>query len=316
MTTSGENEERKPRPQDRAELSPRDVVYVASGVPTPYPDDRISLSELWQRLWRGKFLIIAMTVLFAAGSVTYALLATEIYRAEVLLAPAEEQSTPMVGGQLGGLAALAGVNVGGGSDVQPLAVLQSRDFAREFIEDNRLLPVFFADDWDAENETWLIDNPADQPDYRDGIQYFHQNVLSVSEERTTGLVTIAIEWTDPATAADWAADLVKRLNNRLRERALADAETNVAYLRQEMANSSLVTMQQSIGQLLQSELQKLMLARGNEEFAFKVVDPAMPPKQRARPRRAVIAVIGTALGGLLGAVLVLLVYSGRSPQAD
>jgi uncharacterized protein involved in exopolysaccharide biosynthesis len=222
---------------------------------------------------------------------------------------------PMLGGQLGGLAALAGVNVGGGSEAEPLAVLRSRDFARQFIEDYELLQVFFEDDWDAENEAWLVDDPADAPDIRDAIKYFQENVLKVSEERTTGLVTIAVEWTDPDVAATWADVLVRRLNDRLRERALEEAEQNVAYLREEMAKSSLVTMQQSIGQLLQSELQKLMLARGNEEFAFKVVDPAIAPKQRTRPKRSIIAIIGTFLGGLVGAFVVLVAQSARSSSS-
>lgn len=312
MSAPGDSKTHAPGPADRAPSGAREIVYVTQGGSAAmYDDDRISLADLWQQLWQGKFVIIAITVLFAVASIAYALLATEIYRAEVLLAPAEEQATPLLGGQLGGLAALAGVNVGGGNEAEPLAVLESRDFARSFIEDYDLLPLFFEDDWDAGNETWLISNPADIPDVRDGIKYFRENILSVSEERTTGLVTIAVEWTDPEVAADWADVLVQRLNNRLRERALQEAETNVAYLRQEMANSSLLAMQQSIGQLLQSELQKLMLAKGNAEFAFKVVDPAIPPKQRARPKRTMLVVIGTLLGGLVGAFFVLLTRAGR-----
>jgi uncharacterized protein involved in exopolysaccharide biosynthesis len=290
----------------------RDLVYVERpGFSPAYDDDRISLRELWDKLWQGKLTVIAITAVFAVASVTYALLATEVYRAEVLVAPAEDQSMPMLGGQLGGLAALAGVSVGGGSEAEPLAVLNSRDFARQFIEDYALLPVFFEDIWDAGNNAWLVDDPADAPDIRDAIRYFRENVLKVTEERTTGLVTIAVEWTDPAVAAAWADVLVERLNDRLRERALEEAETNVAYLTQEMAKSSLVTMQQSIGQLLQSELQKLMLARGNAEFAFKVIDPAIPPKQRARPKRSMIVIIGTFLGGLVGAFVVLVTQSAR-----
>lgn len=314
MTTQDDSGERAA--QLRESHAEREVIYVApSGLSPGYDDDRISLRELWQKLWQGKLTVFAITALFAVGSVTYALLATEIYRSEVLVTPAEDQSMPMLGGQLGGLAALAGVNVGGGSEAEPLAVLRSRDFARQFIEDYDLLQVFFEDDWDAENEAWLVDDPADAPDIRDAIKYFQENVLKVSEERTTGLVTIAVEWTDPDVAATWADVLVRRLNDRLRERALEEAEQNVAYLREEMAKSSLVTMQQSIGQLLQSELQKLMLARGNEEFAFKVVDPAIAPKQRTRPKRSIIAIIGTFLGGLVGAFVVLVAQSARSSSS-
>lgn len=276
-----------------------------------HDDDRISLREVGAVVWRGKGVVLAVTAVFALASVAYALLATEIYRAEVLLAPAEEQSAPAIGGQLGGLAALAGINVGERDNVEALAVLRSRDFAREFVMENNLLPTFFPDVWDAAGERWVVDDPADAPDVRDGVRYFRERVLDVSEDTRSGLVTVAIEWTDPETAAAWAGELVQRLNARLRQRALEDAQTNVAFLQAEMANADLLTLQQSIGQLLQSEMQKLMLARGSEEFAFRVVDPAVPPKYRARPKRTVIAVVGTLLGGMLGLFVVLVAHAAR-----
>lgn len=275
-------------------------------------DDRISVRQVWRILWRGKTTIIAATVIFSLASVAYALLAKEVFRADVLLLPANEKSSPMLGSQLGSLAALAGVNVGEDSGVEALAVLQSREFARAFIEQYDLLPVFFEDDWDAKNELWLADDPADAPDIRDGVKYFHRSILKVSEGRSSGLVTLAVEWTDPDVAAEWASVLVRRLNDRLRERALLEAETNVSYLQAEMASTTLVTLQESIGRLLETELQKLMLARGNEEFAFKIVDPAVSPRQRERPKRALTAIIGTMFGGLLGIFVVLVGYAGRA----
>lgn len=275
-------------------------------------DDRISLRQVWQLLWHGKRSIIALTVVFALGAIAYALLAQEVYRAEVLLVPAKEQSTPMLGGQLGGLAALAGVNVGEGNAVEALAVLQSREFARAFIEQYDLLPLFFADAWDADEKRWQVDDPADAPDIRDGVKFFHEEVLRVSEDRGSGLVTLAIEWIDPDVAAEWASTLVRRLNDRLRDRALQEAQTNVNYLRSQMVSTNLVTLQESIGRLLENELQQLMLAKGNEEFAFKILDPAVSPKQRVRPKRALIVILGTILGGLLGAFGVLVVSVSRA----
>lgn len=315
MATPSGNNETPIRPDSSAERRAEGLVYVSPGpVYAGAADEKMSLREIWQTLWRGKGIIVAATVVFAIGSVTYALLAKEIFRAEVLLAPAKEQSAPMLGGQLSGLAALAGVNIGEGSGVEALAVLQSREFARGFIEQLDLLPVFFKDDWDAENERWLEDDPTEVPDIRDGVKFFHEEVLEVSEQRTTGLVTLSIEWTDPEIAAEWAGLLARRLNDRLRDKALREAETNVAYLQSEMASSTLFSLQESIGNLLETELQKLMLAKGNEEFAFKIVDPAVPPKQRVRPKRALTAVIGTVLGGLLGVFIVLVGHSWRAGE--
>ena len=313
MTTTRNDNEGRTRPDDGARIPAEGLVYVSPGpVFSGVSNDKISLRQVWRIIWRGKRTVIAATTIFALGSLAYALLATEIYRAEVLLAPAAEQSTPMIGGQLGGLAALVGVSVGEGNDVVALAVLQSREFARQFIEQLDLLPIFFEDEWDAENDRWREDDPTEAPDVRDGVKFFHKEIFEVSEELRTGLVTLTIEWTDPDIAAEWASILVLRLNDRLRERALQEAQTNVDYLQSEMAKATLITLQESIGRLLEAELPKLMLAKGNEEFAFKIVDPAFPPRERERPKRALTAIIGTILGGLLGIFIVLVGHSGRA----
>lgn len=272
-------------------------------------EDEIRLIELWNIIWSGKWRILAIVFLFVMGSVAYALLATEWFRAEILLAPADAKGTPVIPGQLGGLASLAGVNVGGGDSIEAVATLLSRDFAREFIEDYELLTVFFANDWDSVNERWLIDNPRKQPDLRKAVRYFHENILRVTEDRGTGLVTLAIGWTDPDLAADWATALVGRLNVRLRERALEEAEINVAYLQQQLAQTNVVTLQQAVGRLLEAELQKLMLARGTQEFAFRVIDSAEPPDRRARPKRILVVLIGAVAGG---AVALLWVFLGHA----
>ncbi|NGX17012.1 Wzz/FepE/Etk N-terminal domain-containing protein [Wenzhouxiangella sp. XN24] len=275
-------------------------------------DDEIDLRELWGIIWAGKWRIIAVTVLFATASVAYALLATEWYRAEALLAPAEEKSAPSLGGQLGGLAALAGLSIGGGDSVDAIATLKSRELAKEFISDNQLLPILFRERWDASNSRWIGDDPDTYPDERDAVRFFHQHILQVSEDRKSGLTTVAIEWHDPDLAAAWATQLVEMVNDKLRERALAQAEANVAYLQLELAKTSVVTLQHAIGRLLETELQKVMLARGNNEFAFRVIDAAQSPKYRASPKRSLIAIVGTLVGGLLGLLWVFVANAFRS----
>lgn len=280
-------------------------------------DDEISLRDLWRILWRGKWIVIAVTAFFAVGAVIYALAHTHWYRAEVLLAPTDSKSAPTLGGQLGGLAALAGVSVNGARSAEPLAVLGSRDFATEFIEEFGLLQVFFDDEWDDTEGKWREPNPAKWPDTRDAVKYFHENILSVREDPQSRLVTLAIEWTDPDIAANWATAVTHRLNARLRERALLEAESNVAFLRAELSQTNLLTLQQSIGRLLESELQKLMLARGSEEFAFRIIDAAVPPKRPVRPKRFLIALIGTVLGCLLGIISVFALHATRrSDEAE
>lgn len=291
--------------------SDRYVYVVPEGSIGREADDAIDLFELLVVLWKGKWIVISFTLVLAIAAVVIAIVQTPWYRAEVLLAPAEQRDMPAVGGQLGGLVSLAGVSVGGGESVEAIATLRSRGLVREFIEEFDLLPVLFSEDWNVAEGRWRHPDPEEWPDIRDGVRFFLEDVLTVSEERDTGLVTMAIEWTDPELAAQWAMVLVARLNQRLRNRALQEAEANVSYLREELSQTNVVTLQQSIGRLLESELQTVMLARGNEEFAFRVIDPADIPKLPARPRRLLIAVVGTMIGGTLGVFAVFVRHKVR-----
>jgi len=275
-------------------------------------DYGVSLLGLWIILWRSKWLIVGITALFIVLSIPYALVQVPWYRADVLLAPAEQKSTSGLTRELGGLASLAGVTVGGAGNAESLAILQSRDFISAFIEEEHLLPLLFSEQWDPDAGSWIAQDPENQPDMRDAVFNFKKNVIVVSEDSASGLVTLAVQWTDPQLAADWADLLVQRLNAHLRQRALAEAESNVAYLRGELGGTNVLTLQQSVGRLLETELQKLMLARGNEEFAFRVIDRAQAPKTRFKPNRKLIVILAMFLGGMLS---VLFVFASHAVKA-
>lgn len=268
-------------------------------------DDEISFWKLWEAIVEGRIVILIVALILAIGATTYSVLATEWYQAEVVLAPADNKSPPAFSQQLVGLAALAGVGVDRRDVSEAIATLQSRDFTRSFIEDRSLLNVFFANEWDARGNKWRGSDPAEWPDSRDGIAYFRERILKVTQDQQSDLVTLVVEWKDPVVAADWANDLVGRLNAKLRQQALRETEINMKYLQSELANTSIVTLQQSIGRLLESEFERLMIARGNEQFAFQIVDTAEVPKYPVRPQRALIVAIGTLLGFAIGVFAVL-----------
>jgi LPS O-antigen subunit length determinant protein (WzzB/FepE family) len=60
-----------------------------NSLPQAY-DDEIDLWALWDTVWSGRWLIIAITSLFAVGGIAYALMAQEWWRADVVLAPADK----------------------------------------------------------------------------------------------------------------------------------------------------------------------------------------------------------------------------------
>ena len=76
----------KPTSDNPQTQAPQNVQYAAPYL-QQFEDDTIDLYELWITLWNKKGLVIAVTVIAALGSVVYALLAPQIYKAEALLLP-------------------------------------------------------------------------------------------------------------------------------------------------------------------------------------------------------------------------------------
>ena len=142
----------------------RAIYYLSPQMPVE--EDEINLIDYWRILMRYKWLIILLTVISAATSVAVALNMTPVYQAEVTLAPVgEEKSSGLaaLAGQFGGLASLAGVNLGGGGGKtnETIATLNSRVFIDKFIKDKNLMPVLFSDVWNSRTNTWKVKKKKD-----------------------------------------------------------------------------------------------------------------------------------------------------------
>ena len=136
----------------------------------------VGMRDLLELLWRFKRTIAIVSALFGALAAIYALLATSWYRADVLLAPADPKSTQGLSsqlGNLGGIASLAGLNLSGANSAtnEALAVLQSRDFARAFLEEEGILPAIYAKQRGSLGKYLAINWDDKAPDVRDAVKY-------------------------------------------------------------------------------------------------------------------------------------------------
>jgi uncharacterized protein involved in exopolysaccharide biosynthesis len=269
----------------------------------PAYEDEIDLRQLIKTLWAGKGLVILCTVVVAAVAASYALLATEIFRSQASVQIRDEDRAGLTS-ELGGLAALAGISVGARNQNRELALsaLKSRAVIQRMIEEEELLPILYADDWDADNKRWRTSNP---PTPWKAYDKFTNGVLSVSVDRNTGIVTIAIQWEDPALAAAWVEALIVRVNTFVNEATVREAEQNLEFLNQQAQTTSVVELQKTIFSMMESEIKRLMVARNPETAPLRVIDPAVVPERPVRPQRALIVIVGVLSGGLLGGAIVL-----------
>ena len=88
-----------------------------------------------------------------------------------------------------------------------------------------------------------------------------------------------------------------RLNEYLRARAISRSTTNLEYLNKELSRSQVAEMRQTLFALIAKEQRAAMLANTQQEFAFRILDPAVEPDENVKPLRALIVVGATFLGG-------------------
>jgi uncharacterized protein involved in exopolysaccharide biosynthesis len=257
----------------------------------------------------------------AAGAI--ALVLRPLYRAEVLLYPASAQGAgnsalTRLAETFAPLASLASTtessDVLGGKEVW-LATLSSRWLTENFIRERNLLPILFAERWNPTSQQWRLRYGKPwAPTMDEAIKLFNK-IRTVREDRRTGLVTLAVEWRDPNSVADWSNDLVARVNEFLRVRAIDEARRSITFLESELPKTTVVERQQIIYRLIESKTSEIMMASARKEYAFLVVDPGVVPSKDnyVRPRRIMITALGIFTGLLVG-VLYSLIRSSLDRQ--
>lgn len=296
-------------------------------------DDEIDLRELFMVLWAGKIKIVAITAVFAVASVIYALSVPNQYKATALLAPAQSSGGGLSGalGQLGGLASLAGVSIGGGESSEAQIaqeIMKSWNFIEAFIADNDLaVELFAAEGWrkgsnelkinddvyDSQNKQWLLENESGvvgPPSSWNLFKTFSER-LAVSEDKKSGLVSVSIEYYSPQIAKQWLDMYVSAVNAHMQQRQVDKVTNNINYLQAQIEKTSIAEMREVFYTIIEEQTKNKMVAEASPEYAFVAVSPSMVPEEKSQPKRALICILGTLLGGMLSVLLVLAMHYTR-----
>jgi uncharacterized protein involved in exopolysaccharide biosynthesis len=252
--------------------------------------DLISFTSM---LWRHRRVVAFACAVGLLGAIAYLNMATPMYKAEVVLVNAHDDSmsgnsSGSVGDKLGGLAGLAGISLGQESaqDLTADAVLDSRELAEEFVRRNDLVRLLLP--------------KVKRPTLWKATNLFKLNLSKVKKDQVKGTTKVSVEWKDPATAARWANGLVDLANELMRTRAKADASRNIDYLTKQLEGTTDVDLRRNVNDIIEDQMRTLMLANGRTEYAFRVIDPGVPPESRSRPQLILVLLIGMGLGMAVG----------------
>jgi len=124
------------------------------------------------------------------------------------------------------LAALAGISMGGGDDTTKImAVLNSRSIKEQVITEQGLIKIIFEDDI-----------PADRNPMLATIEKF-ENMVSISSDKKTSLISIAIENENPELAKRIADSYVRSLKDLLNSKSLSVSKIKRDFLEKQLVKA-------------------------------------------------------------------------------
>jgi len=183
-----------------------------------FEDNSTDLYELWIILWKRKWVVFALTVVIALGSLVYALQLQDVYKAEALLLPPKEKDIRSIN--------IIGIqNLGEENKVSDLAGhsastvfsrfkqnIISRTLHKKFIQEKGLIKIL------APNGT------PETPDV--GVSVGFGGLIKLREE--TGITSLSIEIHDGDIAAQWVNDLIEFVDKETIAMLVEDTENSIA----------------------------------------------------------------------------------------
>lgn len=288
----------------------------------------IETAELIRFAWTKKILVISITLFFGVSAFLFSLSLPDIYKADALLAPASESSgsgMAALAGNLGGLASLAGLGFSSQENdktVLAIELLKSREFIIRFVnQHNLLVPLMATKGWDAKTNKLILDKKlydeqagqwknnskyisGAEPYAFEVVQVFRKR-LNVSKDKETGFVTVSFEFYSPQLAKRVVDSLISQINLEVKNRDVQEAQKSIQYLNDQMEKTSISDMKTVFYELIEEQTKTMMFAEVRQQYVFKVLDPAVEPKLKYKPKRSEILILGVLFGGLIGLSVVM-----------
>jgi LPS O-antigen subunit length determinant protein (WzzB/FepE family) len=292
-------------------------------------EDEIDLRDLLKTIWRKKLLISFITSLAAIFSVLYSLYLPNIYTSRALLAPTDEtQSLTSKLGSFSAIAGIAGVSLPSGSANKSQEAIQrilSLDFfSNHFLPYIELEDLMAIESWSAQDNIlyynkkifnkatneWVKDakskkeaKPSNQEAYK-----VYRKILFVNENKKTSYVSISINHQSPIKAKEWVDIIIQNINESMREHDKKVSMNAINFLNESSTNTRLSKLKETIAQLTESQMQTLMMASISESYIFKTIESPVVAEEKTSPSRAIICILGTILGAIVGLLLAIIAH--------
>jgi LPS O-antigen subunit length determinant protein (WzzB/FepE family) len=184
--------------------------------------------------------------------------------------------------------------------LEDLMAVKSWDYENNIINSDKTL-------FDATSNKWVrdVDYPLQvKPTSQESYEYFLK-IFSITPHLDTSFFLISIEHQSPIIAHEWLELIIKNININLRDEDKAKATEAIDFLNNYSLNTNIQYLEDSISNLLESQLKAVMLASATEDYAFKLIDKPFIPEEKSKPYRALLCILGAFFGAFISLLVVL-----------
>jgi capsular polysaccharide biosynthesis protein len=298
-------------------------------------EDEIDLRELWQTILKGKKIIAAITAIVVSLTLIYALKLPNEYKSEALLIPTAEDAGPSLGG-LGGLAAMAGVSIGGGGSMTPdiafNSLLNNYEFMKKFITDNKLVEHYSDKDADANyvfalGFRGIYDLFKSEPDESQMQDYDEQvfdlvkilqKNFSIASDKKTALITVSYSDSDRTYTAKMVNLFLKDASAYLVDNNLRIIDEKLRYFNNEMKLADGFELRQSLSTMISKILQDKVMMQSKVYYQCDVLTAPSEAyiQDKTKPKRGLILVVSFVTSIILGVFLVFFLNFIRDEKSE
>lgn len=284
--------------------------------------ESLTLTRILSGLYRDRFTIFTTTFLVSLASVIYSFSINNIYRSETYLKLSENPSNYSENSSVmeaaGGLSSLLGLSLGSNDKLvlSNIKKIQSRSFLRSLIENDIsfLNKLYASKSFDALTKE-LKFNSSNYFDSLDEMKnselvFFkvfekYKKSLNLDLDQDSGLLLVSFDHVSPIFAKEALDKITNEINLSARKKSLENANKNLFFLNQELANNQNLLVKRNIGNLAEKELNKKMFAEVHtKEFLFEIVEPPFIPEKKIKPTRSLFLIFGIIFGILTGVSVV------------
>lgn len=289
-----------------------------------FNNNEFDLAELIKVIWKKKISIIVLSIVISIFNVFYALSLANVYTSDAVLAPNDDtQSNMSVFSDIGGLASLAGIDVGSSSSASDYNVtirsLSSRQFLKDFIEERDLFLDIFAVSsydldtgkteydptlYDVEKAQWVrkIQKPYLPKPSAYEVRETLLERLTIDKDNKTGFLFLTYTHANPNFAKYILDSLIVDINIYMKNRDIAFYERVSSSLLEAVRGETDKNLIKSIYSLLESNEKKLAIAKASNEYALKIIDQPIVPEKKSYPFRSKMVIIMSLLGGIFSTI--------------